>query len=67
MLPVISTILSLTEATISTTRKDISEILSEENALENISKQVSTLIYASQANMPNDLLTSFREYVAPGG
>jgi hypothetical protein len=65
--PVVSIVLSYTEASISATRKDISEILSEDNALENISQQVSTLIYANQATTPNSTLQSFKDYISPIG
>lgn len=65
-IPIISTILPYT--VICTKNKDISEIISEENSLENISEQVNAMIYTSQQyNLPNTLVQSFKDYVDPVG
>jgi hypothetical protein len=63
-LPVVTTILAYVTGTID---KDLSEILSEDNALESISSKVSTAIYANQATNPNPVLVSFKDFVSPRG
>lgn len=63
-LPVVTTVLAYVTGSID---KDLSEILSEENALGSISNKVSTAIYANQATNPNPVLVSFKDSVSPRG
>lgn len=61
-LPIVTTVLAFVGNVID---KDISELLSEEKALESISSSVGTSIYVSQATNPNPGFTSFKSFVCP--
>ncbi|HEY9670519.1 MAG TPA: AIPR family protein [Waterburya sp.] len=63
-LPIVTNVLAYVTSVIN---KDLSEIMLEDNALKNISSQVSTGIYATQATNPNPVLTSFKNFVSPKG
>ncbi|NJO66193.1 MAG: hypothetical protein HC832_00975 [Leptolyngbyaceae cyanobacterium RM1_405_57] len=63
-LPVVTAVLAYATGAID---KDLSEILSEENALENIAGKVSTAIYTNQAITPNPALSSFKNFVSAKG
>lgn len=63
-LPVVTTVLAYATGAID---KDLSEILSEDNALENIANKVSTAIYTNQAINPNPALSSFKSFVSARG
>ncbi|MBW4638331.1 MAG: AIPR family protein [Gloeocapsa sp. UFS-A4-WI-NPMV-4B04] len=63
-LPIVTTVLAFVGNVID---KDLSELLSEENALESISSRVVTSIYVSQATNPNPVFTSFKSFVCPKG
>jgi hypothetical protein len=63
-LPVVTTVLAYVTGSID---KDLSEILTEDNALESISSKVSIAIYANQATNPNPVLISFKGFVSSRG
>jgi len=63
-LPVVTTILAYVTGAVD---KDISEILSEDNALASISSKAGTATYANQATNPNPVLISFKDFASPRG
>jgi hypothetical protein len=63
-LPIVTAVLAFVSNVID---KDLSEILSEANALESVSSKVSTAIYVSQTTNPNPVFTSFKSFVSPRG
>jgi hypothetical protein len=63
-LPVVTTVLAFVTTNID---KDLSELLSEGNILNDISPKVSAIIYMNQAVSPNAVLASFKDFVSPKG
>jgi hypothetical protein len=63
-LPIVTAVLAFVSSVID---KDLSEILSEANALESVSSKVSTAIYVSQTTNPNPVFTSFKSFVSLRG
>jgi hypothetical protein len=63
-LPIVTVALAFVASVID---KDVSELLSEDNALESISSKVNTSIYVSQATNPNPVFASFKSLVSSKG
>jgi len=63
LLPVVNIVLTYTSSAIN--GKEFNDILMEENPVERISNQVSSIIYATLASVPNQAVDNFRKIMVP--